>query len=115
MLDSIDVCLEKQLFRDKIGRYLHEDEFISPTIAPEEVVKMINEGNIHNSLHYLDKTNESIIKKAHSFKSKRKVKGVLQDTTESFIIMSCEAAIVYFSDQAIGMNTDNTYMNAAKN
>ena len=35
-------------------------------------------------------------------------------TTQSLIILSCDSAILFFADQATGMNTDNTYKNASK-
>ena len=62
LLNSLDVCLEKQLFRDKIGRKVEFKNLLPSDIKPEEVVKMIRDRQIHPKLHMLQKSDESIIK-----------------------------------------------------
>ena len=84
------------------------------SIKPEEAVEQFNNGKLNDNLFTIKKSGESIIKAAGSYMNRKKINRKWVTKKESYMILSCESAILFFADKANGMNTDNTYRSAPK-
>ena len=84
------------------------------SLLPEDAVELFLSGTFDENLHIMSKSGESIVKACGSYMSSKKVNGKWITKKESYMILSCEASILYFAKMCNGINTDNTYRSAPK-
>ena len=87
---------------------------MNSSLLPKDAVELFLSGTVDENLHIISKSGESIVKACGSYMSRKKVNGKWISKKQSYMILSCEASILYFALMCNGINTDNTYRSAPK-